>query len=321
MCPIILLGLLLRFLSNVPFRNMQSIAARRKREAAERELVASVKANQDLEAKIRFSNRNHTATSTKTPESGDTEERKGRLRNLLESEEQQCLHRIASYQETPDQRNKRLVDLAIRLKKDREDERLRFVTEMLEEREKTSSDEARTLAAKEAEADTAAILLMQIEDKRASRARDQDEERLLEELWHRDYASKLAREQLEARRRADANVILRQALDQQIKDKLSRATPNEFIEDVYIKGERCDQTRLHRPHPAAHVAILKKPTSPREDTIVAKMVQEEKVRLLAEIQVQERQAARLREYIADHHLYVHSCPWLFTDSETGSGEP
>ena len=152
---------------------------------------------------------------------------------------------------------------------------------MLEEREKTSSDEARALAAKEAEADTAAILLMQIEDKRASRARDQDEERLLEELWHRDYASKLAREQLEARRRADANVILRQALDQQIKDKLSRATPNEFIEDVYIKGERCDQTRLHRPHPAAHVAILKKPTSPREDTIVAKMVQEEKVRLLA----------------------------------------
>ena len=89
---------------------MQSIAARRKREAAERELVASVKANQDLEAKIRFSNRNHTATSTKTPESGDTEERKGRLRNLLESEEQQCLHRIASYQETPDQRNKRPCD-------------------------------------------------------------------------------------------------------------------------------------------------------------------------------------------------------------------
>lgn len=144
------------------------------------------------------------------------EERRDRLRSLLESEEKQYLIEMDAKEETVLERQAKMREKAKALKEKRERERLNLVQEKLEQQWRDQCEELRSTLSKRQQDQVAAERLQQLEIKADMEAADKVEEQLFADLWYADMMAKAKKEEDQTRRQMSANRDMLDTLNQQM---------------------------------------------------------------------------------------------------------
>ncbi|GLD56863.1 deoxyribonuclease-2-beta-like protein, partial [Lates japonicus] len=124
----------------------------------------------------------------------DIEERRHRLRELLEAEEQQLLQEVEEKKETTVERQAKMREKAKVLRERRESERQQLVSDKLDQLFREQCDELRTIQTRRREQQVCAEREAQVRSGQEERRRRQEEEKLFEELWEADRRAKEERE-------------------------------------------------------------------------------------------------------------------------------
>jgi hypothetical protein len=121
----------------------------------------------------------------------------GRLRHLLQEEEQQYLSEIGEKQETILERQAKMRERAKYLKEKRESERRALVEEKLEQKWRDQCEEMRWLSTKRHQDEVFSQRKEQLRLKSEMKEREKQEEKMYAQLWENDYKDKCKREEME----------------------------------------------------------------------------------------------------------------------------
>ena len=130
-------------------------------------------------------------------ESFELEERREKLRALLDVEEEQYINEIAASQETTLERQAKMRARAKALREKREQERLAIVQEKLDIRWREECDELRPILARKHQNEVFSERAKQIEIGNLTRDREKEEENMYAALWESDRVMKMEREERE----------------------------------------------------------------------------------------------------------------------------
>ena len=126
------------------------------------------------------------------------EQRRQKLKLLLEAEEAQFQSEFASKQEKPEDIRNRMAERLFTLKTAREEERKNMVAGLYERRWKESADELRQEGSKLNNLEVRLEQQNQMRIRQQKNQMQKEEDMLYNELWKRDYNARIAREQAEA---------------------------------------------------------------------------------------------------------------------------
>lgn len=146
------------------------------------------------------------------------EDRRERLRNLLQQEEAEYLHEMASKEETVLERQAKMRDRARSLKEKREAERQAFVNEKLEQQFRDQCEELRSTQSKRHQDEVAVERLEQLRIKSAMESQQKEEDDMYAEMWYADMRAKKRREEEDALKQMTANREVVDVLLMQMKD-------------------------------------------------------------------------------------------------------
>lgn len=144
------------------------------------------------------------------------EERRDRLRSLLETEEQQYLEEMDAKEETVLERQAKMREKAKALKEKRERERLNLVQEKLEQQWRDQCEELRSTLSKRQQDQVAAERMQQLEIKADMEVAQQAEDQLFADLWYADMLAKANKEEEQTKRQMSANRDMLDTLNQQM---------------------------------------------------------------------------------------------------------
>ncbi|KAM7368498.1 hypothetical protein PAMP_012837 [Pampus punctatissimus] len=122
------------------------------------------------------------------------EERRDRLRVVLEFEEQQLLQEMEEERETSVERQAKMRERAKTLRKRREGERQQLVSDKLEQLFRENCEELRSVQNKRRERQVCEEQAAQVKSREQQRQQQQHEEKLFNELWEADQWAKEDRE-------------------------------------------------------------------------------------------------------------------------------
>lgn len=191
------------------------------------------------------------------------EERRDKLRDLLEHEEEQYMTEIATTQETTLERQAKMRERAKQLKQKREDERKAFVEQKLEQRWRDQCEEMRSILVKRNQDDVCLERAEQLRLKAEQRERQKQGERMYARMWEDDRFAKCKREEMEAalqieRNREALKVLTLQSaaiekqhedmkrLKEQEAELLREEAALRVLEDERMKEEKKRQQELTR---------------------------------------------------------------------------
>lgn len=126
------------------------------------------------------------------------DQRRQKLKLLLEAEEAQYQSEFASKQEKPEDIRNRMAERLFTLKTAREEQRKDMVAGLYERRWKEGADELRQEGSKLNNLETRIEQQNQMRIRKQKEAIGKEEDMLYNELWKRDYNARVAREQAEA---------------------------------------------------------------------------------------------------------------------------
>ncbi|KAF4077462.1 hypothetical protein AMELA_G00208520 [Ameiurus melas] len=134
------------------------------------------------------------------------DERREKLRKMLESEERELLREIDAKEDTVLDRQARMRERAKYLQEKRESERQKVVAEKLEQLFREQSEELRVVYMRRQLDEVCTERAAQIQTQREERQLQQEEEMLFAQLWEGDRLAKEQRENLQAQRQRENNL-------------------------------------------------------------------------------------------------------------------
>jgi len=149
-------------------------------------------------------------------ESFDLEQRREKLRALLDAEEEQYLIDIDAQQETTLERQAKMRARAKALREKREQERLALVEEKLDIRWREECDELRPILARQHQNEVFAERAKQIEIAGIIKEREKEEEDMYAALWESDRIMKIEREERECAAAIQRNKDCLSVLEKQL---------------------------------------------------------------------------------------------------------
>ncbi|XP_030047808.1 cilia- and flagella-associated protein 53 [Microcaecilia unicolor] len=144
-----------------------------------------------------------------------TDERRQRLRELLEAEEKELIKEMESMEETTLERQAKMRERAKYLRDRREQERLKLVDIKLDQLFREQSEELRSLLIKNTQNQVCAERKAQLLLKGEIQRQQKEEEQLFAELWEKDRLAKEKHEEENAQRRKELNKGMLDNLDLQ----------------------------------------------------------------------------------------------------------
>ncbi|CAL8322531.1 unnamed protein product [Lota lota] len=160
------------------------------------------------------------------------EERRERLRSLLETEEKEQLQEMENKRETVLERQARMRDRARTLRERRESERQQLVADKLDQQFREQNDELRVAQSRrgldQVCAERGQQLLIRQE---VQRRQQEEEERVFQELWEADRRAKEARENEEALRRRRGDEEQAEMLGWQMKEAERRREEQRLLKE------------------------------------------------------------------------------------------
>ncbi|XP_044189079.1 cilia- and flagella-associated protein 53 [Thunnus albacares] len=154
------------------------------------------------------------------------EERRDRLRVVLEAEEQQLLQEMEEKKETSVERQAKMRERAKTLRERREIERQQVVSEKLEQLFREQCEELRSVQNKQREWQVCEERAAQVRSREEQRQQQQQEEKLFDELWEADRRAKEERERQRVQRRQQRDAEQLDALNAQ-RDAAERQKQQE----------------------------------------------------------------------------------------------
>ncbi|XP_076801276.1 cilia- and flagella-associated protein 53-like isoform X1 [Clavelina lepadiformis] len=133
------------------------------------------------------------------------DERRQRLRQLLQKEDIEYLEEMEAKHETIEERQKKMFERAKELKEKRENERLKTVQDKLDQQWREQCEELRGVLSRRHQDEVCVDRMHQLAIKADLERRKQEEERMYAELWEKDRLAKAAREELEAQQQIERN--------------------------------------------------------------------------------------------------------------------
>ncbi|XP_054468982.1 cilia- and flagella-associated protein 53 [Anoplopoma fimbria] len=133
------------------------------------------------------------------------DERRDRLRSLLETEEQQLLQEMEEKTETSVERQAKMRERAKSLREKRERDRQQLVSEKMEQLFREQCDELRTVESRRREQQVCLERAAQVSGRQQQQQQQQQEEKLFQELWESDRRAKEEREAEREERRRQRN--------------------------------------------------------------------------------------------------------------------
>jgi hypothetical protein len=133
------------------------------------------------------------------------QERRDKLRDLLQREEKQYITELASKKETVLERQARMRERAKQLRDKREAERIALVENKLEQRWRGQCEELRAVLTKRHQDEVCLDRAEQLRMKQEAKQREQEEEQMYARLWEEDQAAKCKREEIEAAMQIERN--------------------------------------------------------------------------------------------------------------------
>ncbi|XP_055369401.1 cilia- and flagella-associated protein 53 isoform X2 [Betta splendens] len=176
------------------------------------------------------------------------EERRNRLRALLEVEEQELLQQLEETKETTAERQTRMRNKAEALRTRRETERQQLVSDRLEQVFRDQCEELRTLQSKRREQQVSVERAAQVRSRQEQQQRQQQEEKLFEELWEADRRAKDKREKTSERRQRQRNAeqldVLRSQVEAAEQQKLRERELRE--EEARLRLQQQEMQKLQQ---------------------------------------------------------------------------
>ncbi|KAF1387472.1 hypothetical protein PFLUV_G00079270 [Perca fluviatilis] len=145
------------------------------------------------------------------------DQRRDRLRVLLEEEEQQLLQEMEEKMETPVERQAKMRERAKALREKRETDRQKMVSEKMDQLFRDQCEELRTVQSQRREQQVCLERAAQLESRQQQRQRQRQEEQLFAELWEADRRAKDQKEEQEAQRRQNRNLQTLDAIRTQME--------------------------------------------------------------------------------------------------------
>ncbi|XP_003389146.1 PREDICTED: cilia- and flagella-associated protein 53-like [Amphimedon queenslandica] len=133
------------------------------------------------------------------------EERRDKLRALLQSEEEQYMSEIAVKQETTLERQAKMRERARQLREQREQQRLALVDEKLEQRWRNQCEEMRALLTRKHRDEVFTDRAYQLKLNAEKREREKQEEKMYAKMWQEDIDAKCKREEMEEAQKIERN--------------------------------------------------------------------------------------------------------------------
>ena len=247
---------------------------------------------------------------------------------MLTTEEMEMIAIVRSQEETAEDRNQRIAQRAAQLKADREAERKAFVDAKLEERWRSSVDELRQADAKLWQLETLSVIEQQINEKKTSEQREQEENQVYEAMWQEDYREKLAWELREREARAASHANVKKILDSQVAQKelmrngsveietgkgggllaglLDKASPRTTKVSMAAEADRLRSEMENRKR---ELEEQKKAERDENNRIVKELISVERDAVANEAKQKEEQVAKMKAFIAQQQMYVDRAPW------------
>ncbi|KAM4634258.1 cilia- and flagella-associated protein 53 [Polymixia lowei] len=134
------------------------------------------------------------------------EERRDRLRSMLEAEEQELMKEVEDKKETVLERQAKMRERAKALRERREAERQQLVADKLEQLFRQQSEELRAAQTRRGQDEVCIERVAQLRTRQELRQQQQEEERLFAELWDADRRAKEERESQDLQRQRQNNI-------------------------------------------------------------------------------------------------------------------
>ncbi|XP_043934187.1 cilia- and flagella-associated protein 53 [Protopterus annectens] len=205
------------------------------------------------------------------------EERRKRLQEMLEAEEQDYIREMESMEETTLERQAKMRERAKLLREKRERERQELAAEKREQQFREQCQELRSAMTRLHQNEVCTERSAQLALKEELRKQQKQEEEFFANIWNKDRLAKEEREKKEAEKQAELN---RKALD--VIQAQMAAAEAQKLEEKHLKEEEArlmgEKVRLHNLEvERAHLDKLKKQQQTRdnlEKSLRIKMKQE-----------------------------------------------
>ncbi|XP_031165379.2 cilia- and flagella-associated protein 53 isoform X2 [Sander lucioperca] len=145
------------------------------------------------------------------------DQRRDRLRVLLEEEEQQLLQEMEEKMETSVERQAKMRERAKALRERRETDRQKMVSEKMDQLFRDQCEELRTVQSQRREQQVCLERAAQLESQQQQRQRQRQEEQLFAELWDADRRAKDQKAEQEAQQRQTRNLQTLDAIRTQME--------------------------------------------------------------------------------------------------------
>lgn len=178
------------------------------------------------------------------------EDRRERLRELLQQEELGYLQEMADKEETVIERQAKMRERAKLLKEKREEERLSFVHDKLEQQFRDQCEELRSTMSKRHQDEVAAERMEQLRIKSDQEQALKTEEDMYAAMWYEDMEAKARREEENTKKQMAANLETLEVLQQQMAAlEVQRIEERELVkEEAKILEERTQLRALEEQH-------------------------------------------------------------------------
>lgn len=239
------------------------ILERRKQEAARNEVMDFTRDQSSCDVKLQWERNTQRRMVSATIDRRLQEameqyqmtidERRERLRELLESEEQDLLNEIETRKETVVERQAKMRERAKTLREKRESEREKVVANKLDQLFREQSEELRSVEMQRRQDEVCTERAAQICTRREAQQMQQDEDRLFDKLWESDRLAKEERENQELQRQRHNNLQqvaflqaqMETAEQQRIRAKQLKEEEAELLRDQR-EMLRLEEDREHR---------------------------------------------------------------------------
>ncbi|KAF4098578.1 cilia- and flagella-associated protein 53 [Onychostoma macrolepis] len=171
----------------------------------------------------------------------DIDERRERLRELLESEEQEFFREMEAKKETVLERQAKMLERAKTLRERRESERQRLVAEKLDQLFREQSEELRAVQVRRRQDEVCTERAAQIRTKEEVQRMQQEENRLFAQMWESDRLAKEEHHNQDVQRQRENNLQQKEYLQAQME-----TTEQQRIQAKQLKQEEAQLLREHR---------------------------------------------------------------------------
>lgn len=309
---------------------------RRKQEATQNEVLEFTKDHSSCDVRMRWERNTQrrivSATISRHLQEAREQYHKGidekreRLRELLESEEQELFMEMEAKKETVLERQAKMHERATTLRERRESERQRLVADKFDQLFREQCEELRTVQTKRRQDEVCTERESQIRTKEEVRRMQQEEDRLFTQMWESDRLAKEERHNQEAQRQKENNLQqkaflqaqMEMAEEQRIRAKQLKQEEAQLLRDqremLRLEAERehrqklQDQEKRRKQLDFSLRLKMKRLARDRQDelaldmSILEKLLSEERdekqEEFLRKLERKEEQH-RYREYLAE----------------------